>query len=189
MACADGGQRLMKAVEILREKKKETVGKWVEAVFATYPLETSGFLRTKNDPFTNPVAHMTRQAANAIYDAIAGEEVDPDVTKASIERFIRLRAVQKAGPGPNMAVFYLMKPVLREILLPDMLANEQLDAYLEMESRLDTIALLAFEMYVSARETVAEARIREIKTQHSQLARWARKLEGGAGPENAKSGP
>lgn len=170
----------MKAVEILRSRKKEAVEKWTEAVFATYPLETSGFLRTKNDPFTNPVAHMTRQAAAAIYDAVAGEEVEPAATKAAIERFIRLRAVQKEGAGQNMAVFYLMKPVLRELLLPEMAQAGELEAYLEMESRLDTIALLAFDMYVSSRDTVYEARIREIRNQHSQLARWAQKLESGA---------
>lgn len=173
----------MNASDILRNHKKEAVGKWVEAVFATYPLETTGFLRTRNDPFTNPVAHMTRQAASAIFDALAGEEVDQDEVKAAVGRFVKLRAVQKFGPGRNMAVFYLMKPILREIVLPDMLANDQLDAYLNVESRLDTIALLGFDIYINARETVAEARIKEIRNQHSQLARWAQKLEAGPGTE------
>lgn len=167
----------MDALEILRDHKKEVVTKWVEAAFATYPLETTGFLRTKNDPFTNPVAHMTRQAASAIYDALAGEEVDETEVKGAIERFVKLRAVQKFSPGESMAVFYLMKPVLREIILQEMLDSGQLEEFLAVESRLDTIVLLAFEIYTKARETLAEARIKEIKTQHSQLAKWAQRLE------------
>lgn len=171
----------MDKLAIPRKHKKKAADLWVEAVFATYPLETTGFLRTKNDPFTNPVAHMTRQAAGALYDAVTGEDVDPAETKAAVDRFIKLRAVQKFSPGQSMAVFYLLKPVLRETLLPDMLAAERLDEYLEMESRLDTLALLAFDIYMKARETLAEARIKEIRNQHAQLRRWAQELERGDG--------
>lgn len=167
------------AREILRNHKNEAISKWVDAVFATYPLETTGFLRTKNDPFTNPVANMTRQAAVAIYDALAGEEVDETEVKAAVERFVKLRAVQKFNPGESLAVFYLMKPVLREVLLEEMVDANLLDEYLAIESRLDTIALLAFDIYAKARDTLAESRIKEIKSQHSQLAKWAQRLEQG----------
>lgn len=172
----------MGASEISRRYKKDVANKWTEMVFATYPLETTGFLRTKNDPFTNPVAHMTREAAGTLFDAIAGEEMDPEAVKAAIDRFVKLRAVQKFAPSQSMAVFYAMKPVLREMLLPEMREKGQLDAYLDMESRLDTIALLAFDIYMKARETVAESRIKEIRNQYAQLARWAQKLENGGAP-------
>lgn len=166
----------MEIRDILRECKKDVTTSWVEAVFATYPLETTGFLRTKTDPFTNPVAHMTREAAGILYDAIGGEELDPAEIKQALDRFVKLRAVQKFAPSQNMAVFYLMKPILRAKILP--LLQERLEEYLEMESRIDTLALLAFDMYTAARETVAEARIGEIRRQHAQLAAWARRLDG-----------
>lgn len=167
----------MNAKEILAKHRQEIISLWAEAVFATYPLETTGFLRTKTDPFTNPVAHMTRQAANVLFDALAEEEVDPEEAKRALERFIRLRAVQKFHPSRNLAVLYLMKPILREKVLPEMLENGQLDKYLEMESRLDTLALLAFNLFTEARETLAETRIREIRNQYAQLAKWAQRLE------------
>lgn len=169
----------MKVTDILRKCKKEVTTQWVESVFATYPLETTGFLRTKTDPFTNPVAHMTREAAAVLFEAIGGEDVDPAIVRNALDRFVKLRAVQKFTPSQNLAVFYLMKPIMREKILP--LMEDRLPEYLEMESRLDTLALLAFDMYTSARETVAEARIKEIRNQHAQLAAWARRLENGAG--------
>lgn len=171
----------MDAREILGKYRKEIVSQWAEAVFSTYPLETSGFLRTKSDPFTNPVAHMTKQAANILFDAITGEEVDPLETKKALDRFIRLRAVQKFNPSQNLAVLYMMKPVMRQLVLAEILDNGQLDEFLQMESRLDTLALFAFDMYMQARETLAESRIKEIRNQHAQLAKWARSLEGGSG--------
>lgn len=179
----------MTALEILRKYKKEITSKWAEAVFATYPLETTGFLRTKNDPFTNPVAHMTREAAGVLFDAISGEETDPASIRQALERFVKLRAVQKFAPSQNMAVFYVMKPILRETALPEMLDKGQLDEYLAMESRLDTLALLAFDIYAKARETIAEARIKEIRSQHAQLKKWAQRLENNPFTENgAKDG-
>lgn len=169
----------MDALEILRSHKKQAVDQWTEAVFATYPLQTVGFLRTKTDPFTNPVAHMTRQAAAALYDALAGEDVETDQVKAAVERFVKLRAVQKFSPGESVAVFYLLKPILREQVLPEMLNQGYLNEYLDMEARLDTLVLLAFDIFCAARETLAEARVKEIRNQHAQLARWAQQLEGG----------
>lgn len=169
----------MKALEIMRPFKKDVTTEWVEMVFNTYPIETTGFLRTKSDPFTNPVAHMTREAAQILFDAAIGEEVEPARVKASVERFIKLRAAQKMDPSRSLAVFYVMKPILRQKVLPEMIKKGQLEAYLEAESRLDTLALLAFDMYMSARETIAESRIKEIRSQHAQLKRWAQKLENG----------
>lgn len=173
----------MRSLKILRAHKEEVVNSWVEAVFATYPLETTGFLRTRRDPFTNPVAHMTREAANVLFDAVAGEDVQAATVRASLDRFVKLRAVQKFSPSQSLAVFYLMKPILREKVMPEMRLKGRLEDYLEAESRLDTLALLAFDIYAEARETVAESRIREIKNQHAQLARWAQRLENG--PEAA----
>lgn len=166
----------MNAREILGKYKTEIISQWAEAVFSTYPLETIGFLRTRTDPFTNPVAHMTRQAANILFDALC-DEIDPNEVKLALERFIRLRAVQKFVPSQNLAVLFLIKPILRQKILPEMLENGQLDKYLEMESRLDTLALLAFNMFMDARETLAESRIKEIRAQYAQLAKWAQRLE------------
>ncbi len=175
------------AQKIIGKHKQALTDAWVEAVFATYPLETTGFLRTSHDPFTNPVAAMTREAAALLIDAVAGENISPGQVKEALARFVKLRAVQKGDPSQSLAVFYLMKPALRKILLPEMQEAGELEAYLEAEARLDTLALFAFDLYESAREAVAEARIKEIRAQHAQLARWAQKLESGAATEAPKT--
>ena len=91
---------------------------------------------------------------------------------------MHLRAVQTFLPSQGMLVFYLLKPILRKHILPLMKGEKELHEYLEAESRLDTIALLAFDIYMKSRETVAENRIQEIKNQHAQLVRWAQRVGG-----------
>lgn len=169
----------MNALELFRSHKQEVARLWAEAVYSTYPFETTGFLRTKQNAFGNPVAHMTKEAAEAVYDAVAGEDIDMETVKNALERFVKLRAVQQYLPSQGLGVFYLMKPILRQRLLPLLTAQGELEAYLEAESRVDSLTLLAFDIYVAARETLAESRIKEIRNQHAQLARWAQKLESG----------
>ena len=168
----------MNITEMLRGLKKEAVNAWVEKVFATYPLQTTGFLRTQSDPFANPVANMTREAANILFDAMIGEDVDPKAVKKALDRFIKFRAIQDDTPARRLGVLQLFKPVMRKLCLTKLAGKNMLPEYLECESRLDTLVLLDFEMYENAREILAESRIREIRTQYAQLARWAQKLEG-----------
>jgi hypothetical protein len=170
----------MKAIDVFRKHKNDIIRLWADSVFDTYPFETTGFLRTKSDPFGNPVANMTREAASALYDAVTGEYVEVDHTKKALDRFIKLRAVQKFSPSQGLAVFSLMKPILREHVMPELMAQNDLAAYLETESRIDSLTLLAFDMYMEDREILAESRITEIRNQHAQLARWARNLESGS---------
>ena len=82
----------------------------------------------------------------------------------------------------------MMKPILREQVLPALLAEGLLADYLETESRVDSLTLLAFDMYMEDREILAQSRITEIRNQYAQLARWAQKLEGGSpdGPANPR---
>ncbi|MBQ9452195.1 MAG: RsbRD N-terminal domain-containing protein [Desulfovibrio sp.] len=166
----------MKAIAVFRNHKEELVRLWTEAVFNTYPFETTGFLRTKKDPFGNPVADMTREAAAALYDAVAGENVDIETTRNALDRFIKLRAVQKFTPSQGLGVFSLMKPLLRKHVMPELVIQKKLADYLEAESRLDSLTLLAFDLYVKDREVLAQSRITEIRNQYAQLARWAQKL-------------
>ena len=118
----------MKAIDVFRKHKGEMVRLWTDSVFDTYPFETTGFLRTKDDPFGNPVANMTKEAAGALYDAVTGETVEVAHTKKAMDRFIKLRAVQTFSPSQSMAVFSLMKPILREHVMPELVAQGDLAA-------------------------------------------------------------
>ena len=69
-----------------------------------------------------------------------------------------------------------MKPLLRKHVMPELVIQKKLADYLEAESRLDSLTLLAFDLYVIDREVLAQTRITEIRNQYAQLARWAQKL-------------
>ena len=164
--------------ELSRTEQEQILDKWIVAVFATYPLDTTGFARTQEDQFRNPGGHAIRLALEEIYKAVSGQLSSERLLRGSLEMFVKLRAVQNLTPVQALGVIYLLKPLLRERILPACLQSGLLDEYLEAESRLDTAALLACDIYVASKEQVFEERIGEIKRQYVQLVRWAQKNEG-----------
>jgi hypothetical protein len=162
-------------IELFQTEQGQILAKWSEAVFSAYPLDMAGFSRTQADQFRNPGGHATRLALEEIYMAVSGRFSSEKLLRDPLEIFVKLCAVQSFTPAQALGVVYLLKPLLRERVLPGCLQSGMLNEYLEAESRLDTAALLACDIYVTSREQVLEERIGEIKRQQVQLVRWAQK--------------
>ena len=162
---------------ICAKGREQILSAWKEAIFATYPLNTVGFARTQDDQFCNPAGHATREALEKIYAAVEGQQISPASLAASINTFIKLRAVQPFAPDEALGVLFLLKPLLRNYVLPLCTNEELFMELLEAESRLDTAMLLACNIYVASKMQVCEERIGEIKRQQSQITRWAQQSE------------
>ena len=163
----------MSTEDIISARRDAAIQKWTEAVFAMYPFETTGFIRTQRDQFANPVGHATRAAGEQIYDAVTGRDVDMEKVHASVAALIRIRAVQDLKPEQAVGVLYLYKSVLRELLLADMLAAGDVQGFLDMGGRLDTLCLMAFNLYLADREQVYAERVAQQRREASQIRRWA----------------
>ena len=163
----------MRSKETLATLREQAIQKWTDAVFALYPFETTGFIRTKKDQFANPVGFATREAAAVLFDVVSGADVDTENVHEALGALVRIRAVQDMRPDQAVGVLFLFKPILRELFLVDMLTEGRLNDYLEMESRVDSLALVAFNMYIGDRERVYAERVAEQRRGDSQLRRWA----------------
>ena len=163
----------MSTEDIISARRDAAIQKWTDAVYATYPFETTGFIRTQTDQFANPVGHATRRAAALIYDAATGQDVDMDEVQDAVAGLIRVRAVQDLKPEKAVGVIFLYKPVLRELFLVDMLAAGDFQKFLDMGDRLDALALMAFNMYLADREQVYAERVAQQRREGSQIRRWA----------------
>ncbi|MBQ9537488.1 MAG: RsbRD N-terminal domain-containing protein [Desulfovibrionaceae bacterium] len=166
----------MNVAQLFQTQHDQLTKLWFAAVVATYPEKSRITLTTNADPFSNPIGGMIREASQALFSALSGQEVDVASVKQSLDRLIKIRAVQTLTPSQSIGIIYLLKPILREHILPQMLKEHALELYLEIESRVDSLALLAFDMYSKDREIVAENRITEIRNQYAQLKRWAQQL-------------
>jgi hypothetical protein len=135
----------MKVEEVILEQ-------WFVRAVGPYPEETKQFLAAEGDQFRNPVGYVLRENLAAIVQELLGEMNSSLVTSA-LHAIIRIRAVQNYTT--TQAVEFIFS--LRQIVLE---AVPGFDVLL-LNSRIDRLALTAFEEYVRCREQLSDIRLNE----------------------------
>jgi len=154
--------------EALAARREVVLERWFQAVLATYPAETARFLAGGADPFANPVGHTVREGLGRLYDRFVAD-VPVSELSAAIDGIVRIRAVQEFTPSAAVGFVYTLRKILREEL-----ADAALDpaGQAALESGIDRLALVAFDVYMQCREKIFEIRVREIKESQLLAARF-----------------
>jgi hypothetical protein len=157
----------------LLQERKNILSRWFHAVTETYPPETARILRTQSNEFANPVGHATHYGLEGVYDEFI-READPDRLTPFLDRIIRIRAVQDFSPTQALAFVFLLKQIVRNHLKESPAATqvsfEELSAF---DSKVDELALLAFNIYTQCRERLFEVRVAEVKSRSHRLLQMA----------------
>ena len=162
----------MKLAELLAQKKSLILDKWLNLIWSSYPPETASFLSREKDRFQNPVAYQITQGIKGLYEALI-KEMDPEKVMAHIKEVVGLKAVQNFSPSQALAFVFLLKKVVREQLAAELKDEALAQECLELESRIDGLALLCFDAYMERREKLSELRIAEVQNRVSALLRRA----------------
>jgi len=138
----------------------------------SYPPETSRFLKGGKDRFDNPVAYEFRQGIEGVYEALL-HGMERDRISSILDRIISIRAIQDLLPSGAIAFIFLLKTAIRRELEREIRENGISKGLIELESRIDGLALLSFDVYTKRRERLYEIRVNEVKNRVSGLLRMA----------------
>jgi hypothetical protein len=168
--------------EWLERHRSEVLDRWRSLVYESYPEEAARFFRKEKDRFKNPVGRSVHRATATLLDGVLlgrGAEGVPE----ALEAIVRIRAVQDFSPSEAVAFVFLLKRAVREEL--EAAAAEPLPrtALADLETRVDSLALSAFETYTHCREQVYEIRVRA--SQRRIAARFERLGGGRTADEDA----
>ena len=156
-------------LKTLLEKNRETIlGRWFDLVAGSYPRATSEFLAKQADRFRNPVGHAITQGIGSIYDQVASA-MNRDELLDALDGIIRIRSVQDFSPSEAVAFVFQLKAVMRDVLDGQLQGSEKWDDLADLESRIDRVALLAFEKYTECREKLHEIRNKQIESGTTKL--------------------
>ncbi|MCK9376440.1 MAG: RsbRD N-terminal domain-containing protein [Syntrophobacterales bacterium] len=154
----------------LTEKKSTILGRWLTMIFESYPPETAIFLRKEKNRFDNPVGYRISEGLEGLYDALI-HDFDRERVLTFLDEIIRIRALQDFSPSQALAFIFLLKNVVRQELAKE-IAGEKLAAELQdLESRIDGLALLGFDVYVKRRDKLNEMKVGEMKSRISGFLR------------------
>ncbi len=127
------------------------VEEWFARTLESYPEAAARFVASEKDPFRNPVGHTLRTAMAALVAEVQGE-MDPAQVRGALDGILQIRAVQDFTPGEAVGFVFLLRPIL--------LAHDPSHPATS-ESRIDHLALAAFDAYLHWRERIAEVRFHE----------------------------
>jgi len=148
--------------EILKEKKSTISKRWLDTMIASYPKDDSGFLMSQKDRFANPVGYTFTKGLDGILEVLIKDE-DSAESLQFLNDIIKVRAIQDFTPAKAMAFIFQLKTIVREELRKEIRQNQIYVELLEFESKIDDLALNAFDIYVKCREQIYELRTDELK--------------------------
>ena len=164
---------IMGLESVVAEKKSAIVKRWFDLSIRTYPEETAGFLKNKKNRFANPVGHILFQELGSIIEGLF-QGVDVNTLQPFLDNIIRIRAVQDFSASQAVAFIFLLKEVIREELAQEVEENRIGKALLDFESRIDALALLAFDVFMKCREKIYDLKANEMQNRTVRLLKRAK---------------
>jgi hypothetical protein len=113
------------------------------------------------------------QALDRLYEEVVSG-VDPQRAAPALDQIIRIRAIQNFSPSQAVAFVFFLKTVIREALEEDIRQSGIKEELLVIETRIDQLALLAFDQYMGCREKLYDLKANELRRQTYRLLQRAK---------------
>jgi hypothetical protein len=164
-------------LESLLAKRRVALEKrWLDAVLDTYPAEAARSMKRQQDRFANPAGHLVSDGIPILCDALQHGVVRENV-EPPLEKILKLRALQDFTPSQAVQFLFVVKRLARETLAADVAAVDAAAVWDAFDTRVDALALVAFDVYMRCRERVYEVRYNQLKKMnYTMLERANRSL-------------
>lgn len=169
-------------VNLLLQNQKAILERWLHLILETYPAETSALLKKEKDQFMNPVGStISREIETLLEELLQG--LNSDRLSASLSPILKIRSVQDFSPSQATGFIFLLKKAIQEVLERRIEERQILVEWLKFQSKIDQLALLAFEIYMNCREKIYEIRVHEAKAEKEMALRLLEKMSYKEKPE------
>jgi hypothetical protein len=162
----------MGLTDSIAARSGELAQKWADLILGTYPEQTQVVWRKNSDHFTNPVGSAILKSTSELLPLLLSWN-DAEAVARSLEQIVKIRAVQDFTPGQALSFVFLLKKLLRSEFSAELSARGELEELLRFETRVDNLAVIAFDLYVAARDQIARMRVEEVKRAHVNIVRRA----------------
>jgi len=167
----------MKLSNLLYEKRSAILKRWFDFILESYPAGTAQFFKNKKNRFSNPVGYTISQGVESLFDEILqgiDQGIDTEKVSLFLDNIIRVRAIQDFTPSKAVSFIFLLKKVLREELDREIQENSNAEELRTIESRIDDLALLAFDIFMTCREKIYELKAMQLNNQTYTLLKKAK---------------
>ncbi len=161
-------------VETLVRKRSAILRRWLELIADIYPAGSKLF--ADNDRFTNPVGYTYSSEIEILYDEMLQCRTKSEKAAMALDRIIKITAVQDFNPSQVIGFISLLKQAIRQELGRSGAEKQVLQELLEINSRIDEMVFMAFDMFASCRERIIEIRVSQIKADRDNAFRLMERM-------------
>lgn len=158
----------MKLKDILFERKNDILEAWFSEIIKTYPDDSHKFFINKKNQFGNPVGYTIHKEIEAILNGLL-KGAAPQEAVSYLDEIIKIRAIQDFTPAQAVHFVFLLKNAVRAVLKKELADKNILVQLAPLETEIDGLALVSFDIYMSRRERLYELRAREVKNRTERL--------------------
>ncbi len=149
---------------ILSQNQKAILKRWFDLILETYPTDTAALMRKDKNQFTNPVGSTISREIEILFKVVV-ESANPEKFSDSLNSIIKLRSVQDFSPSEAVGFVFLLKRAIRETAKGEIQKETVQDEWLKLESRIDDLALQAFDIYMDCRDKICEIRVNQARAE------------------------
>ena len=169
---------MMTLRDLLHSRRAAIQKRWLDKTLETYAPDASAFFERRKDQFANPVGQALRAGTQAMVDCLL-DEMDAEKICSALDEIVKIRSIQDFTPAQAVSFVFSLRQIIRDELGKE-LDSSRLAELTEFETRIDQLALFAFDIYVKCRERLYEIRVGEVKRSVSGLMRRLNREEGKA---------
>ena len=152
----------------LIEMKTSILERWSHLILETYPEESAQLIGKERDRFVNPVGVTLSEGMEALYEGLL-QGVETDQLSGPLGKILQIRSVQDFSPSRAVVIVSLLKKTLQEEMKGNKIEmNGMIEEWFDLESRIDQLSLMAFDIYTTYRERIHEIRLKEVKEQRDR---------------------
>lgn len=144
-------------------RKEDAIGRlWLERTLQGYAKSTSRFLADEHDRFRNPIGYALKENLPVLYAALVLGRASGELERA-LDAIIRVRAVQDFSASEAVSFIFVLKDIVRQELAGEGQIDPDGSGLAAFGTRVDALALLAFDLFVRCREQICEIKANDVR--------------------------
>ncbi len=160
---------------LLLQNKTTILKRWLDLILETYPADTVPLMRKEQDPFKNPVGATFSREIETLFKRLC-EGVQNGECQASLDAILKIRSVQDFSPSKAVEFIFQLKKAIEETLRGEICREQNIEAWGAFQSRIDALALQAFDVYMGCREKICEIRVNQAKAEKEMALRMMERI-------------
>ena len=160
---------------ILSQNQNAILKRWLNLIMETYPADVAALMRKDQNQFTNPVGSTISREIKGLFKGLL-EEGNSERFSTALNSILKIRSVQDFPPSKAVGFVFLLKKAMEEILKGQICKEPMENDWSKFLSKIDELALHAFDIYMDCREKVCEIRINQAKSEREMAFRMMERM-------------